>query len=249
MRFVAAAPGGAGQPPDEEAAVALLEGTPWTLVEYAGPDGSAQPVLPGTEVWAAFKAGRLSGSAGCNTYGGAYRVTGSALSLSGTAGTLRLCPGPPGIMEQEAAYLAALGTARVYRIEGSRLVLETTDGARAASFVPAAESATLSGVVTYRERIALPPNALVRVQLLDVSRADAPAIVVGEQTIVGPGQVPIAFAVDYRPRDIDPRRRYTLRASIADNGGRLLFTTTDAYPVLTQGNPTDSVELLVRQVP
>ena len=45
------------------------------------------------------------------------------------------CPSP-GRMEQEAAYLAALQTARVYRIEGSRLILETADGARVASFVP-----------------------------------------------------------------------------------------------------------------
>jgi len=41
-------------------------------------------------------------------------------------------------MEQEAAYLAALQTARVYRTEGSQLILETADGARVASFVPAA---------------------------------------------------------------------------------------------------------------
>src|SRR5258708_34753519 len=41
----------------------------------------------------------------------------------------------------------------------------------------------VTGTVTYRQRIALPRQAVVQVQLLDVSKADAPAIVIAEQTI------------------------------------------------------------------
>ena len=40
---------------------------------------------------------------------------------------------------------------------------------------------TLKGEVMYRERIALPPNAVLSVQLADVSLADAPATMIGEQ--------------------------------------------------------------------
>lgn len=48
------------------------------------------------------------------------------------------------------------------------------------------------GTVTYRPRIALPPNAVVEVSLVDVSRADAPAITLAGQSIVTGGrQVPI----------------------------------------------------------
>ena len=36
----------------------------------------------------------------------------------------------------------------------------------------------VSGTVNYRERMALPPDAVVEVQLLDVSRQDAPATIV-----------------------------------------------------------------------
>ncbi len=40
-------------------------------------------------------------------------------------------------MEQESQYLAALGTAATYRIEGERLELRTAEGALAADFVAA----------------------------------------------------------------------------------------------------------------
>ena len=40
---------------------------------------------------------------------------------------------------------------------------------------------TVKGEVMYRERIALPPNAVLSVQLADVSLADAPAAIVGER--------------------------------------------------------------------
>ena len=46
-------------------------------------------------------------------------------------------PRAPGRDGAEAAYLAALPTARTYRIEGDRLLLESASGARVASFVPA----------------------------------------------------------------------------------------------------------------
>jgi putative lipoprotein len=41
----------------------------------------------------------------------------------------------------------------------------------------------LKGEVVYRERIALPPNAVLSVQLADVSLADAPAAIIGEQKV------------------------------------------------------------------
>ena len=49
--------------------------------------------------------------------------------------------------------------------------------------------------MVYRERIALPPNAVLSVQLADVSLADAPAAILGEQKIDPAGQVPIKFEI------------------------------------------------------
>jgi len=54
-----------------------------------------------------------------------------------------------------------------------------------------AEASTLTGVVTYRPRIALPPRSEVIVRLLDVSRADAAAPTLAEQRILTDGEVEV----------------------------------------------------------
>ena len=95
--------------------------------------------------------------------------------------------------------------------------------------------ATVSGTVTYKHRMALPPDAVVDVSLQDTSLADAPARVVGRTTIATRGaQVPIPFRIDVDPAAIDPSHRYTVRATITVDG-KMLFTSPTAYPVLTRG--------------
>jgi uncharacterized lipoprotein YbaY/heat shock protein HslJ len=93
---------------------------------------------------------------------------------------------------------------------------------------------TVRGTAAYRERIALPPDAVLEAELQDVSRADAPAIVLGSFRAGPAGQVPIPFAIPYDTARIDPARRYVVRARILA-GDRLLFTSDTAAPVLTQG--------------
>ena len=98
-------------------------------------------------------------------------------------------------------------------------------------------SASVTGTVTYRERIALPPNALVRVSLQDISRADAPAIVLGEQlTVSRSRQVPIPFALGYDPDAIKPRLSYAVSARITVEG-QVRFASTTATLVITRGTP------------
>ena len=108
-------------------------------------------------------------------------------------------------------------------------------------------SARVTGTVAYRERIALAPSAVIKVQLVDVSRADAPAVVVGEQLIEAGGrQVPFAFKIPYDPARIDQRYTYAVQARIED-GGRLLFINDQHYAVITRGAPTD-VAMMLRSV-
>lgn len=112
---------------------------------------------------------------------------------------------------------------------------------------PAPATATaVTGTLTYRERIALPPDAVATVVLIDASRADAPAVTIAEQTIAPAGQVPIPFGLAYDPARIDPRLRYVVRGTITA-GGQLLYTSTQAYPVITQGAPVQ-VEVVLRRV-
>jgi putative lipoprotein len=105
----------------------------------------------------------------------------------------------------------------------------------------------VTGSVTYRERIALPPTATIKVQLVDVSRADAPAPVLGEQVITAGGkQVPFAFAIAYDPAKIDQRYSYAVQARIED-AAKLLFINDQRYVVITRGAP-NHVDLVLRAV-
>ena len=72
--------------------------------------------------------------------------------------------------------------------------------------------ASVTGSVSYRERLALTPDATLVVELRDVSYADGPAPLIARQTMVGPGQVPIRFEVHYSREDIVSRNLYSISA-------------------------------------
>jgi putative lipoprotein len=107
-------------------------------------------------------------------------------------------------------------------------------------------TATVRGEVTYRERIAVPPGAQLEVLLLDVSRADAPSQTISGVTLSDIGQPPYPFEIAYPPDQIVSSHQYVVRASLTHDG-RLLFTTDQAYPVITRGHPTE-VQLVLKRV-
>jgi uncharacterized lipoprotein YbaY len=154
-------------------------------------------------------------------------------------------------MTQEQAYLAALQATRTYEISADRLTLRDAAGATMAVYTakPATPAAAVTGTVTYLQRIALASGSVVTVRLQDVSRADAPAVVLGEQVITTTGQqVPIPFSIAYDPATIVPTNTYSVAARITGPDGTLLFTSTTANLVITQGRPTSGVEVVVEQV-
>ena len=107
-------------------------------------------------------------------------------------------------------------------------------------------NASVSGTVTYRERLALTPGARLQVQLRDTSYQDAPSPLIAEQIIENPGRVPIKFKVEYNRDDIDDRNVYSIQAKIIESDGRLVFISDTAYHVITRGNPRKlDVELML----
>lgn len=109
-----------------------------------------------------------------------------------------------------------------------------------------AGSASITGVVTYLQRSALPDDAVVTVQLQDISRMDVPAEILGEQVIqTGGSQVPFPYAVSYDAGSIVDNHTYGMIARITDGEGKLLFINDTTIPVITRGNPTSDVEILV----
>ncbi len=221
-----------------------LAGTSWAVRAYNNGQQAVVSVIIGTEMTAIFSEdGRMSGSAGCNTYNASYQTDGDGITIGPAMSTMMACA-EEGVMEQEMQYLAALSTAAAYKIDGSRLEMRTAEGSKVADFVSA-----VTGVATYRERIALPDDAMVTVQLQDTSRADAPAIVIGEYKLLTNGkQVPIPFEVEFDPADIQDNHTYSLRVRIEDGSGNLLFTNTQSYPVITRDNPIFGVEVALEKV-
>ena len=108
------------------------------------------------------------------------------------------------------------------------------------------EPLRVTGTVAFRERMALDPSVDIVVQVLDVSRMDAPAVVLAEQRFRANGkQVPFPFELSVDPARIDPRMRYTVSARMLQ-GDQLLFVTDTAYPVLTLRHGNTASLMLVK---
>ena len=109
-----------------------LENITWVLQSYGQP-GNLISVLKDRDVTAVFDSakGRVSGSAGVNTYGGGYELRDNRLSIPGPL-VSTLMAGPQPLMEQEKEYLTALQAAESYKIEGDKLTI--TCGGKALIF-------------------------------------------------------------------------------------------------------------------
>jgi uncharacterized lipoprotein YbaY/heat shock protein HslJ len=110
----------------------------------------------------------------------------------------------------------------------------------------AAMAQTIKGSAAYRERMALPPDAVFEATLEDVSRADAKAETIAQTRIPSPGNPPIVFTIVYDPAKIVPGNRYAVRARVLVND-TLLFSSDSSNPVLTQGHPT-TVKIMMSKV-
>ncbi|PJI88249.1 hypothetical protein DAH55_16665 [Sphingomonas koreensis] len=116
-----------------------------------------------------------------------------------------------------------------------------------AACVPMSDSneTMLTGTVTYRERIALPPDSRVIVTISDVSLMDAPSVTIAQNQITTAGQqVPISFAVSYDRARIQPGRTYAVSARILDKRGQLAWITDTQNPLPPPGQ---SIELWLVQ--
>jgi copper homeostasis protein (lipoprotein) len=104
----------------------------------------------------------------------------------------------------------------------------------------------IKGTALYKERIALPPEAVFEATLEDITRADAPAEVLGKARLEPAGQPPLRFEITYDRNRIQPGHSYVVRARVTHEG-RLLYTSDRIYPVLTRGHG-NSVDTLLRSV-
>lgn len=129
---------GAGRDTATGSPLEQAEGVTFELLSL-GASGSAEAVLPGTTLTLTIAGNEARGSAGCNSFSGPVNLQGSFFTLGPLTSTERACGSPAGIMEQEAAYLAALEAIDGYRwswrergaqriIEGAELTYTLSDG-------------------------------------------------------------------------------------------------------------------------
>ncbi|NJN18976.1 MAG: hypothetical protein HC822_23320 [Oscillochloris sp.] len=106
-------------------------------------------------------------------------------------------------------------------------------------------TAAVSGTITYTARSLLPANAIVTVQIAEISSAyPVPRVITEQKFSTNGAQVPFRFSVPYDPARINPNSRYTLQGNIT-SGNTVLFTTAATIPVITQGNPIANVTMLM----
>jgi Heat shock protein len=109
----------------------------WQLEERVSGLDMVQ-VIPGTRITASITAdGKISGSAGCNSYGGSWTSEGDSFTIGQVYSTEMYCMEPEGVMEQESEYFNLLGQVAGYTLSGERLVFTDDSGNPLLVFSPA----------------------------------------------------------------------------------------------------------------
>jgi heat shock protein HslJ len=108
-----------------------LAGTTWRVLYYNNGKQDVVSVMAQTKLTATFARSDVSGFAGCNDYRGAFKTNPRQISIGALSSTKKYCGDPPGVMEQESKYLAALESAATYDSYGHTLEFRTSSGALA----------------------------------------------------------------------------------------------------------------------
>jgi heat shock protein HslJ len=110
----------------------LTAGT-WNVTGYNNGADGVLSIAEGTTMTAIFaEGGALSGNGGCNQYTSTYTVDGATIAIQPIAATQMACD--QAVMDQETAFLAALGKATTFALGERTLELRDADGALQVSF-------------------------------------------------------------------------------------------------------------------
>ena len=120
----------------------------------------------------------------------------------------------------------------------------TLFAALAAAGCGASIAETITGTAMYRERMALPPDAIFEASIAAMSRTGLPANVIATTEVESP-RTPIHFVLTYDGKAIRPDRRYVVRGRITVNG-QVWFASDPDVPLPAGGGP-HHVALLLRR--
>ena len=177
--------------------------------------------------------GQFNVKADCNVGSGGYTLEGSSLTLELGPMTLAEC----GPNSQYDEYISLLGQVATYERKGDSLILNLMGDGGQMKF---SKLHAVTGKIVAPAEATLPEQAQLEVKVMDAAGTQVGGLLIFDVT-----QFPIEFEATYHAPAIDPQNAYALEVTIKDKDGNPLFTNTQAYPVLTQGNPTYHVEVTV----
>lgn len=94
------------------------------------------------------------------------------------------------------------------------------------------------GVVYYREKIALPENCTLTIELKTISGDGSPDIIFGRAQYEVTSQVPLEFSVMYSPEDRPVNGLNVLEARI-EHEGRVLWRNDESFEFEKEEDPND----------
>ncbi|RUL67031.1 hypothetical protein EKH79_00010 [Dyella dinghuensis] len=106
---------------------------------------------------------------------------------------------------------------------------------------------SLTGEVDFSAVSSLPPDAVLEVTLSDVSRQDAPARVIANDTISPVGASPASFVLTYEPKDLGDGVDFAVSARI-HQGGKLLAISDTRVSVLGRSGNAGPVQVVLTPV-
>jgi len=111
-------------------------------------------------------------------------------------------------------------------------------------------TASITGTVSYRERIALPPGSTIEVQILNTSKTDASDKVFAEIGFITKGEnVPVPFLITYDPTKIIAGDSYALSARILVDEEVRWASGANAPFLDANGVPVASADLMLVSAP
>jgi putative lipoprotein len=108
--------------------------------------------------------------------------------------------------------------------------------------------ATVTGEVVSSAQIAMPPKARVEVTLENISTDDPASIIIGRQSIADAQAPPIPFEVSYGSDAIEEDAAYAVKATIFKSDDPWMVNR-ETVQVITDGNPTSGVRIVVEPIP
>jgi putative lipoprotein len=132
-------------------------------------------------------------------------------------------------------------------VAAGAVALLLSEGAAFAQKDDTSKKDKVSGTIEFKGEAQFAANTVARVTLQDVSLADAPAKMVGEQVIKDLKKFPIPFEVEYDPAAIENGNTYAVQVRI-ETKDRLDYVNDTRVEVISSGKPSKDVKVPVIRI-